>query len=226
MIPVFLYIGPEFGLRNEAIEKHKLEAEKIARDAVKDNIPVSVYRVGNLTCHSESGKFQQNMDNNAFYRMIKSMLCLGKTPEAKWYIDFTPINFASQALVAIARQPESNGHVFHLCNPKPLLYADFVGMLKDMGYELDVIKAESYENWLLSGEHSEEMQGFLSLAIAQLDGDGAGDTPFIFNSNKTQDFLKNTNVVCTEPNKAYIRAMVDSAIQVNYFPEPKLVAVS
>ena len=28
MIPVFLYIGPEFGLRNEAIEKHKLEAEK------------------------------------------------------------------------------------------------------------------------------------------------------------------------------------------------------
>lgn len=28
MIPVFLYIGPEFGLRNEAIENYKLEAEK------------------------------------------------------------------------------------------------------------------------------------------------------------------------------------------------------
>ncbi len=203
----------------------KLEAEKIARDAVKDGIPVSIYRVGNLTCHSESGKFQQNMDNNAFYRMIKSMLCLRKTPEAKWHIDFTPINFASQALVAIARQPQANGHVFHLCNPNPLLYADFVNMLKDLGYELDVVKAKAYESWLLSGDHSEEMQEFLSLAIAQLDGDGAGDTPFIFNSNKTQEFLKHTGVSCAKPDKAYIRAMIDYAIQVNYFPEPQLIGV-
>lgn len=28
MIPVYLYVGPEFGLRNEAIEKHKVAAEK------------------------------------------------------------------------------------------------------------------------------------------------------------------------------------------------------
>lgn len=28
MIPVYLYIGPEFGQRNDAIEKHKIEAEK------------------------------------------------------------------------------------------------------------------------------------------------------------------------------------------------------
>ena len=28
MIPVYLYVGPEFGLRNEAIEKHKIAAEK------------------------------------------------------------------------------------------------------------------------------------------------------------------------------------------------------
>ena len=28
MIPLFLYKGPEFGLKNEAIEKHKMQAEK------------------------------------------------------------------------------------------------------------------------------------------------------------------------------------------------------
>ena len=201
----------------------KLEAEKIVRDAVKEDIPVSVYRVGNLTCHSKTGKFQQNMDNNAFYRLIKSMLCLSKTPEAKWYIDFTPINFASQALVAIANQPESNGHVFHLCNPNPLLYADFVSILQGMGYELDVVKAKDYVNWLLSDEHSEDMQEYLTLAIAQLDGDGAGDTPFIFNSKQTQAFLQNTGVVCAKPDQAYIRALVDYAIQVNYFPQPQFV---
>ena len=28
MIPVYLFLGPEFGLRNEAIEKQKIDAEK------------------------------------------------------------------------------------------------------------------------------------------------------------------------------------------------------
>ena len=44
----------------------KLEAENLVRNAVHDAIPVSIYRVGNLSCHSETGKFQRNIDDNAF----------------------------------------------------------------------------------------------------------------------------------------------------------------
>ncbi|MFP3918203.1 amino acid adenylation domain-containing protein [Lysinibacillus telephonicus] len=203
----------------------KLEAEKLVKNAILDGIPVSIYRVGNLTCHSETGKFQRNMDDNAFYRMIKSMLCLGKTPEANWHVDFTPINFASQALVALASQPKSSGHIFHLCNPAPLLYLDLIDMLKEMGYDLEVIKANEYENWLLNGDHPEELQKFLSLAIAQLDGDGASDSPFIFNTDKTQEFLKKTDVTCAKPNPTFIRTMINYGIKMGYFPEPKPVGV-
>ncbi|CAM5640037.1 Peptide synthetase OS=Lysinibacillus sphaericus OX=1421 GN=LS41612_02775 PE=3 SV=1 [Lysinibacillus sphaericus] len=100
------------------------------------------------------------------------MLYLGKTPSAHWHVDFTPINYASQALVALARQPKSNGHIFHLCNPVPLLYLDFVEAIKDMGYALEIVTVKEYEDWLLHSEHPEELQDYLSLAIAQLDGDG------------------------------------------------------
>ncbi|QDQ01127.1 amino acid adenylation domain-containing protein [Lysinibacillus fusiformis] len=203
----------------------KLEAEKLVRNAVEDGIPVSIYRVGNLTCHSETGKFQRNMDDNAFYRMIKSMLCLGKTPEANWHVDFTPINYASQALVALACQPKSNGHTFHLCNPVPLTYLNFIEGLKGLGYELEMIAADEYEHWLLNGDHSQTLQEYLSLAIAQLDGDGASDSPFIFNTNKTQEFLMNTGVTCAEPNPTFIRTMINYGIQMGYFPEPLPVGV-
>lgn len=203
----------------------KLAAEKLVRNAAMDGIPVSIYRVGNLTCHSETGKFQRNMDDNAFYRMIKSMLCLGRTPDANWHVDFTPINFASQALVALASQPTSNGHIFHLCNPEPLLYLDFIDMLKGMGYDLEIIGANEYENWLLNGDHPEELQEYLSLAIAQLDGDGANDSPFILNTDKTQEFLKNTDVTCAEPNPTFIRTMINYGIKMGYFPEPVPVGV-
>ncbi|MBQ0140131.1 MAG: amino acid adenylation domain-containing protein [Kurthia sp.] len=203
----------------------KLKAENIVRNAGMEQIPVTIYRVGNLTCHSETGKFQRNMDDNAFYRMIKSMLYLGKTPEANWYVDFTPINYASQALVALARQPQSNGHIFHVCNPVPLRYLDFIEDIKEIGYELEIVSAEEYENWLLHGDHPKELQDYLTLAIAQLEGDGASDSPFIFNSNKTQEFLKNTDVICAEPNPDFLWTMIKYGIEMGYFPKPKLVGV-
>lgn len=203
----------------------KLEAEKLVRNAVEDGIPASIYRVGNLTCHSETGKFQRNMDDNAFYRMIKSMLCLGKTPEANWHVDFTPINYASQALVALACQPNSNGHTFHICNPVPLSYLNFIEGLKGLGYELEVIAADEYEYWLLHADHPQALQEYLALAIAQLEGDGASDSPFIFNTKKTQEFLMNTDVACAEPNPTFIKTMINYGIQMGYFPKPLSVRV-
>jgi len=203
----------------------KLKAENLVRNAINDQIPISIYRVGNLTCHSDTGKFQRNIDDNAFYRMIKSMLYLGKTPTANWHVDFTPINYASQALVALACQPTSNGHIFHLCNPVPLPYLEFIKIMKELDYDLDIVTAQEYTDWLLNGEHSEEVQEYLSLAIAQLEGDGASDSPFLFNSNKTQEFLASSTITCAVPNAAFIQNMIDYGVEIGYFPEPKAVAV-
>ncbi|WP_155593734.1 non-ribosomal peptide synthetase [Lysinibacillus cavernae] len=203
----------------------KLEAENLVRNAVNDAIPISIYRVGNLSCHSETGKFQRNIDDNAFYRMIKSMLYLGKIPTAQWHVDFTPINYASQALVSLASQPTTNGHVFHLCNPVSLTYLELIEMIKELGYDLTIVTPQEYSNWLLNGEHSKDVQEYLSLAIAQLEGDGASDSPFIFNCKKTLEFLVNTKIECAAPNTAFIHKMIQFGIETGYFPEPRQVKI-
>lgn len=203
----------------------KLEAENLVRNAVQDAIPVSIYRVGNLSCHSETGKFQRNIDDNAFYRMIKSMLYLGKTPTAQWHVDFTPINYASQALVSLAAQSAANGHVFHLCNPVSITYFELIDTIKELGYDLTIVSTQEYTNWLLNGEHSKDVQEFLSLAIAQLEGDGASDSPFIFNCKNTLEFLANTKIECAVPNPAFIQRMLQYGIDTGYFPEPQQVNI-
>jgi len=195
------------------------------RNAVHDMIPISIYRVGNLSCHSETGKFQRNIDDNAFYRMIKAMLYLGKTPSVQWHVDFTPINYASQALVCLANQPASNGHVFHLCNPVSLTYLELIDMLKEFGYDLQVMSKQEYTNWLLHDDHSIEVQEYLALAIAQLEGDGASDSPFIFNCKKTIEFLANARIECAAPNTAFIHQMIEYGIETGYFPEPTQVNI-
>ncbi len=210
---------------NNVYTQSKLEAENLVRNAVNDAIPISIYRVGNLSCHSETGKFQRNIDDNAFYRMIKSMLYLGKTPTAQWHVDFTPINYASQALVSLASQPAANGHVFHLCNPVSLPYLELIDMIKEFGYDLSIVSAQEYTNWLLHSEHTKEAQEYLSLAIAQLEGDGAGDSPFIFNCKKTLEFLVNTKIECAVPNTAFIHRMIQYGIDTGYFPAPSQVNI-
>jgi len=203
----------------------KLEAENLVRNAVHDAIPISIYRVGNLSCHSETGKFQRNIDDNAFYRMIKAMLYLGKTPSVQWHVDFTPINYASQALVCLANQPASNGHIFHICNPVSLTYLELVDMIKEFGYDLQVMTKQEYTNWLLHDDHSIDVQEYLALAIAQLEGDGASDSPFIFNCKKTIEFLANARIECAVPNTSFIHQMIEYGIETGYFPEPRQVNI-
>ncbi|WP_249662372.1 hypothetical protein, partial [Lysinibacillus fusiformis] len=77
----------------------------------------------------------------------------------------------------------------------------------------------------LHSEHTKEAQEYLSLAIAQLEGDGAGDSPFIFNCKKTLEFLVNTKIECAVPNTAFIHRMFQYVIDTGYFPAPSQVNI-
>lgn len=204
----------------------KLQAENVVRKAaINHHIPVTIYRVGNLSCHSKTGAFQRNIDDNAFYRMMKSMLYLGKAPKANWFVDFTPIDYASKAIVSLASQEGTNGQTFHLCNPKQLSYTSFIKYMKELGYQIDLMESEDYEDWLLNGDHSEESQEILSLAIAQLEGEGASDSELRFKCENVQSFLQSTNIHCAEPDQQFIQLMIEYGVKTNYFPKPKSVVV-
>ncbi|GLC90226.1 non-ribosomal peptide synthetase family protein [Lysinibacillus piscis] len=203
----------------------KLTAENLVRHAMNEQIPATIYRVGNLSCHSETGKFQRNIDDNAFYRMMKSMLALGKTPSANWHVDFTPIDYASKALVTLANQLPSPGQIFHLCNPIQLPYSELLEIIEELGYNLDIMTATDYTEWLLHGQLSREVQQYLPLAIAQLEGDGASDSPFVFNCRTTQAFLASTDVRCVAPNVSYIHRMLQYGIDIGYFPKPMPIEI-
>ena len=106
-----------------------------------------------------------------------------------------------------------------------ITYLELIDTIKELGYDLTIVSTQEYTNWLLNGEHSKDVQEFLSLAIAQLEGDGASDSPFIFNCKKTLEFLANTKIECAVPNTAFIQRMLQYGIDTGYFPEPKQVNI-
>lgn len=196
----------------------KLESEKLVYKAGEEGLAINIYRAGNLTCCSETGHFQKNIDNNAFYRMIKAMLLLGKAPTADCYLDFTPINYASKAIVELVRLNNNIGETFHICNPEQILYSSVVEMINNHGYKIELLDQAEYEKWLFDSSIDKSQEG-LELAIAQLDGDGVKDSDYRFGCPNTVKYLSSAPFKCAEVNQEFINKMINYAVEIEYFPQ-------
>ncbi|MFB9326744.1 amino acid adenylation domain-containing protein [Paenibacillus aurantiacus] len=202
----------------------KLEAEKLVMAAGERGLPITIHRPGNLTCHSGTGRFQRNIESNAFYQLIKAMLLLGKAPTADWHVDFTPIDYASAAITRLALMPETEGQVFHIVNPQQILYTDLVQMIRDCGYTVELMSMQAYTEWLLDASIPKDPEG-LRIAMSQLGGDGAQDSPLVYDCANAAAFLKETTVACPPVDQAFVKRMIDYAVSIGYFPPvPKRVA--
>lgn len=200
----------------------KLDAERLLFEAAASGIPVTAYRAGNLSCHSASGRFQTNIESNAYYRMLKAMLLLNKAPEADWDTDFTPIDYASRAVVELAFNAESANRIYHICNPQPLPYADLIDMMRELGYTIDTLPFAEYTSWLLNPS-SQVQDDALQLAMGQLEGDGAKSSAYRYGCAVTAARLEQLGVRCPVTDQAFIQQMVKHAIDVGYFPQPAVL---
>ncbi|CAI8732766.1 Acyltransferase domain-containing protein [Bacillus sp. IT-79MI2] len=202
--------------------RSKFNAEKLVREASKDGISASVYRVGNLVAHSKSGQFQENMETDAFYRILKGIILLGAAPQSPGDLDLTPIDYCSKALVKLSTHRESIGQTYHLCNPNCLSIEELTQLLQSFGYAITLLKPEKFNQFLFSENMSEEHQEALQLIIAQLEGSNVEGKVVRIDSQKTVEILKNLGVICQKPDRNLIYSILKYTIDKEFIPMPKL----
>ncbi|QYR23254.1 amino acid adenylation domain-containing protein [Paenibacillus sp. sptzw28] len=200
----------------------KLEAEKSLIAAAERGLAVSIYRAGNLSCSSETGRFQKNIDSNAFYRMIKAILLLGKSPDVNWEVDLTPIDYASKSIVHLALRPDTSGRMFHICNPKQIPYSRLVELIRSCGFEVEMMDSAAYTEWLLDHSINKHPEG-VKLAIAGLEGDGAKNSGYRYGCRATSEQLKDSQINCALPDRTFINKMIEYAVNSGYFPKPNML---
>lgn len=189
----------------------KLKAEKWILERATEGKQVFIYRMGNLAGRYVDGHFQQNIHENAFYRMLKLMLLVGKAPDVQWMVDFTPVDFAAEVVVASILKEQHKQRVYHVCHPNPIPFARFIAILQELGYDMERVPTAVYEDYILNGTTDEEVQ---NLAVAQLDGDGAHDTEAVFASQVTMQSLGITSLPQLE--KAYVQKLMHYAMEVGF----------
>ncbi|MBD2510596.1 non-ribosomal peptide synthase/polyketide synthase [Nostoc muscorum FACHB-395] len=119
----------------------KWVAEKIIMMARDRGLPCSIYRLGRITWHSQTGVWNSN---DMFYRFIKSCIQLKSAPEMNSTVEITPVDYLTKALIHLSQQPESLGKAFHLINSDSAPWSQFINCIRSLGYPLQQLP---YEDW-------------------------------------------------------------------------------
>ncbi len=122
----------------------KWVSEKIVTIARSRGLPVTIYRPGRITGHSQTGSWRSD---DVICHMIKACIQLGKKPvlTEEDMLELVPVDYVSQAVVALSLRKTSLGQAFHLCDPVGTKVNDITQWIDDFGYSLEKV---DYATWL------------------------------------------------------------------------------
>ncbi|SJZ83675.1 non-ribosomal peptide synthase domain TIGR01720/amino acid adenylation domain-containing protein/thioester reductase domain-containing protein [Chitinophaga eiseniae] len=208
--------------------KSKLEAERLLDAARREGVMVNIYRVGHLSFHSATGKFQENIDNNAFYNQIKGFISFRTMPEEFSELELSNIDQVSAAILQIFDKPALLNRNYHVRNPHMLPAADFVAYLNSYGYDMELTNVYTYLERMLQSYHTKKDLIDRLFLQADLFGDDKQDAghPYHVCYEATNAVLRKMKFRWARLNEEKIHLMIRYAVEVGFFEPVRKRAVS
>ncbi|NLL52111.1 MAG: amino acid adenylation domain-containing protein, partial [Peptococcaceae bacterium] len=191
--------------------KSKFEAECLIQKARNSGLKATVFRVGLLTGRFSDGKFQYNIEENAYYRRLRSIFALKCLPENTFgeLIELTPVDLCAQALITILNSPEKKQPVYHLFNHNFIRIKDFMAVVKSFGLEVNSISANEFMALVSSLSKTAEEKEILSGIINDLMYNGLSFESVIeVKSDTSTAYLKNNNFVWPPITREYVSKII------------------
>ncbi|RJQ65469.1 MAG: amino acid adenylation domain-containing protein [Desulfobacteraceae bacterium] len=148
----------------QRIENHyvntKLAAEKRILEARGQGVTANIYRIGDIVFDSETGAFQKNIDDNAFYSLVRSFIKLGRIPETETHHDFAFVDFVSRAVTALFDRAKLRNQTFHIFNHHR---TDLAARLSNVRLELDlqVMDLAGFLGYIIENKDTPELAEYI-----------------------------------------------------------------
>lgn len=141
--------------------RSKFEAEKLVFEYILRGVDAYILRVGNLMNRYSDGKFQQNIEQNAYISRLASFANIGCIPDylLNSYLEFTPIDICANGVIKLIQYSNRKNRVFHLYNHNHVDISDFIKFLKKYG-TFDVVSNEEFTykiNDMIKQDNSSKM---------------------------------------------------------------------
>lgn len=207
--------------------KTKLEAERIVMEARKKGVNANIFRVGNIVFDSKSGRFQENIEHNALYSMMKSYIEIGLVPEMEKDTDFSCVDDVSRAIISLFDREELLNEIHHIFNPNRISLSD---LLTTPNLNIDV--KETSINKFLDYIFDEKQVERHTSEIYNIQLHSIGDelktfddtdlTVFHITGDKTNILLNRTGFIWNDVNDELIRKMIEYGQQIKFFYKSKV----
>ncbi|WP_442509431.1 thioester reductase domain-containing protein [Novipirellula sp. SH528] len=176
----------------------KWVTERMLEEARRRGLPVTIYRPGHVTGHSETGI--ANVDD-LLHQIVRACLLVGAAPFRDFELDVTPVDFVSKAIVYLAQQKQNRGNIFHLTNPHPLTADALADWMRDGGANVQWIDIEPWRERLadLAKQTDESAEGLNVLADIMMPRLATPDNRGIhgrFDCQQTLDALLESGIQC------------------------------
>ncbi|WP_051744356.1 amino acid adenylation domain-containing protein [Streptomyces yerevanensis] len=120
----------------------KWVGEALLRKASEAGLPVTVYRLMDVTGHSGTGVMNTSSELAALFGFItRTGLC----PGVRLPLDFLPADHLARAIGHISTRHPARGEVYHLTNPRPTLLNSLAECMRRRGYPVQEIP---YAEWI------------------------------------------------------------------------------
>lgn len=162
---------------NQSLEnvyiRSKFEAEENVLEAISKGLDAYILRMGNLMPRIKDYKFQENIQDNAYINRLVAFLKLGVIPDyiKDFYLEFTPIDSASNAIIKLIQNSTSNNRIFHLFNHNHVYLKPLLNVLKKSNYNLKIISNDEFKNIINSLLSNKKKKNILNLLINDFDSD-------------------------------------------------------
>jgi amino acid adenylation domain-containing protein/thioester reductase-like protein len=207
-------------LPTDGYSQSKWVAERMVAEAGARGFPVCVYRPGRISGHSQTGA---SNPNDLFARVMKISIESGELPQLDGSLltDLVPVDYVSQALVHLSMQEDSIGRVFHLVNPHPIAWRDFIDLIGELGYPLRQVPYSTWvANWKRELEETENhpLAGLDLTSVIRPDGSWL-QLP-VFDSRNTVDALRGTAIVCPAIDARLLATYFSHWVERDYLRPP------
>ena len=213
------YIGQDYKTNVYVRSKFAAENQVFKSKGLK----YTIFRVGIVTGRYQDGKFQRNIEQNAFYRKIKSLVASSIIPESflDQSIEFTPVDYCAKGIVKIIKINQSNGLVFHMFNHQKIKSIELLSGLRLLNIPIKVLPNKEYDAYIGQLSQTKEGKKTLSGLVSDLSINKRLNysNAITIDSTFTINYLNQADFVWPEIDVEYLTKVISYMREVGFIKE-------
>jgi len=212
------------GFAHMNYQRSKFRAEAMVRAARAQGLIWRIFRPGQIYGDSVTGAYPHAATRvtGLFYDLFKTAMDTGVMPEAYIHYDVVPVDYVSRGIIALSAGTDNFFDVYHLTNPDAKSFAQVMGLLREIGYPIELLPEPVYKQKLRSAEITKNGKAYSSAMltafrrwyfIAKVSFYGSAMTDCEYTRAK----LEQLGVSCAPLDRRLIETYVEAGIREGYF---------